>query len=81
MTAPGTQIEYKALKNLQSGAKMLLEHKTVALDSVEKTKKHQAKLEENKKIELDDDTFNKLYTKVESGFHDYKEKKKAIAKS
>jgi hypothetical protein len=47
----------------------LLEHKTAAQESVEKTKKHKDKLEENRKIELDDDTFNKLYTKPpETGF-------------
>jgi hypothetical protein len=43
---------------------------------VEKVKKQQNRLEENKKVELDDDTFNKLYEgQGESGYQKYKDKK------
>ena len=53
-----TQMEFKSMKEYQSGVKKLLVQKTIANDHVEKVKKQKTKLDEFKKVDIDEDTFN-----------------------
>lgn len=54
----------------------------MANESVEKTKKHTDKYEDDsRKLDIDDDRWEKLYSKPESSFARYKDKRDAINKS
>ena len=74
-TSNNNQTAYQAIKNYQAGVKLLLEQQTIATDNLIKVTKQNEKIEDYKKVEISDETYEKLYSLPHSSFSKFKERK------